>query len=141
MKKIITLIVFSGMAAMLCCGLTACKAKDKAIQKREKIITAKLKARSMPLYFNGTLKPVKVIPVTSPVDGRVSTLNFQYGEDVDKNQNLVTINSTELAKEFRTTTTTYLQKKDAFDNAKESFQGTEGLYKALETKQHPHLEL
>ena len=132
MKKIIKSVLAITLWIVIGFSLAACKADDNQAkqQKQTRVITAKLKSIVTPLYFNGVLKPLKVIPVTSPVAGRIAAVKFQYGEDVMKNEELVTIDSEELSKAFREAVTSYLQKKDEYDNAVESFQGTKALYKA-----------
>ena len=111
--------------------LVGCQEQDqKKQQKKEKIITVKVHTPVVPLYYSGVLEPIKLISVLGPVNGRVTRLNFRYGEFVVKGQALMTIDSAKLTQRFRKTITDYLQKKSAFANSVEKFQGTEALYRA-----------
>ena len=104
--------------------------KQTAKLKKETIITAKLHTPVVPLYYNGVLAPIQLILVLSPVNGRIADLNFKYGEFVVQGQSLLVIDSAKLTQNFRKSITDYLQKKGAFANSAEKFQGTEALYRA-----------
>lgn len=130
-KKIITWIVFSIFAAFVVMAMTSCKGKEKKQStKKQTVIVAKLKTPVTRLFFTGSLLPIDTIEVTSPVEGRVSKLKFSYGQEVKKNQLLVVLSSKTLAENFRKAVSDFLQKKDAYDNAIQSFEGNKALYKA-----------
>lgn len=124
MKRI---IVFS----MLIAVLAGCHKKDVSPQqKQQHIVVAKLEKSSTPIYFSGILAPIRTIPVVSPVDGRVAEINFSYGEYVNKGQLVAIVGSQQLADDYQKAVTDYLQKKDAYGSAIQTFQGSTMLYKA-----------
>ena len=103
---------------------------DKKDQASETIVTAKKESRKTQLFFNGTLEPLQIISVTSPIEGRVAKINFNYGEPVSKDQTVVMLSSDQLAEEYRKVITNYLQRKDAYDNGTEAFRGSKALSEA-----------
>ena len=116
------------LSAMLLIG---CKEKTKTTKKLgPTTVTAKLQSHVTKLYYKGSLAPIKTSSVLSPVDGRITTLFFQYGDAIKKGQKLALINSTKLADDYRQAVTKFLQAKEAYNNSAQSLQGTEALHKA-----------
>ncbi|MFT3741768.1 MAG: hypothetical protein QM752_03715 [Gammaproteobacteria bacterium] len=113
--------------------LSACHAKDissDAQSSGEYAVTAALKPSVNHVYYSGTLQPLQVYTVSSPVDGIVTELFFNYGDIVSKNQMLLNINSSKSQQDFATAITNYIKDKDQYMRNRTSFEGTEALYKA-----------
>jgi len=111
--------------------ISGCKGKTSTAKKKQLMtVTAVKKSSITRLYYKGTLQPLKNFPVLSPVDGAVTDLHFKYGDAVKHRQELVIINSTKLANDYRQAVSKYLQAKNSFETTKRSFQGTEALHKA-----------
>ena len=132
MEKMVKLIFRWVGILTLVCFLMGCqdKKKETTAQKKETIITAKIKTPTVPLYYSGVLQPLQMLPVVSPVAGNVIKRKFRYGTFVKKGQVLVVISSSELTQNFRKTITDYLTKKSTFETSLENFQGLEALFKA-----------
>lgn len=112
--------------------LSGCKHHDdaKKNQSAERIVIAKSQVPVQKLYYSGTLSPIATTPVISPFAGNVQEIKFAYGERVTKNQELLTIDSSALADDYRKAVSDYIQKKQSFGNNQLSFVGTQALYKA-----------
>lgn len=92
-------------------------------------ITVALQPSAITLYFSGTVGPLKVMTVNSPVDGTVSQKLFEYGTEVDKDQLLLVLKSSQLAEEYQTSLTTYLKAKKDYLNNLTQLRGTDYLKK------------
>ena len=108
---------------------SACK-KAKEKEKNAHVIVAQVKKNVKTSFYVGYLQPITNIPLISPVDGRVEEVHFDYGKNVTKDQLMLVINSSQLVEQYQGAVKDYLQSKDAYTNAIESFQGTVALYKA-----------
>ena len=129
-KKIIILLswalIFSSFVF-----LSACHEKDKKNKKNKmQTVVATMQTPVQRLYFTGTLFPIATFPVISLFSGNVSSVDFNYGERVTKDQKLLVIQSKPLADNYRKAISDFLQKKQAFVTGKITFAGTKALYKA-----------
>ena len=125
-KVCLFLMLFSCVMMLFGCD----KKTDEKDAVKSHVVTAKLQRPVMPLHYSGAVEPIASHAVISPVDGRVAKINFEYGRDVKKGVVIVNLNSDSLAEDFKKAVNDYLQKKDAYFTGKESFSGTEMLYKA-----------
>lgn len=132
MKTISQRVGFWVMCVVVfCAALVGCNKKGAdAAKKHATVITATMQTPVTNLYWNGTLEPISHVSVFSPTDGRITKLHFVYGQRVDKNQLLAVLSSPTLSDKYHKAIADYLQKKDAYANAVETFQGNLALYKA-----------
>lgn len=110
--------------------LSGCQKKSESKTENETIVTAKPQIKITPLYYKGTLGPINSETVLSPLEGRVTSIDFQYGQFIKKGQNLISLDASRLSENYRKTVSEFLQKKQTYENGLVSFQGTEALYKA-----------
>ncbi len=116
-------------------GLTGCDKKETKQHYKQRIVVAAKKPSSTHLYYNGTIAPIKMLSVTSPADGRIARIHFEYGGKIDKGQEIVSIDSQDLSEKFRTAISDYLTTKETLATQRLTFQGTTALYKAgIETR-------
>lgn len=80
------------------------------------------------LHFTGTVQPLHENTIASPIEAVVETMNFHYGQLVKKGDMILTLNSTELQRQFNETLTEYLKAKDSYTIAKAKFVGTQDLW-------------
>lgn len=80
------------------------------------------------LRFTGTVQPLQESTLSSPIEAIVETMNFHYGQIVKQGDVVVTLNSTELQRQFNETLTEYLKAKDSYTIAKAKFVGTQDLW-------------
>ncbi len=90
--------------------LTACHHADHT-KASEKTVTVTREVLEKPLFFSGTLQPLKVVNVPSPANGFIIQKQFEYGQRVAAGDVIVKINSDELQKEYSTALTAYLKSK------------------------------
>jgi HlyD family secretion protein len=82
------------------------------------------------LHFNGTLAPLSIQSVLSPLDGRVTQVLFEYGQHITKGQTLVLLDAVKLSEDYRKTVSDYLEKKQAYENGQTAYKGNQALFKA-----------
>lgn len=118
-------------AVVLSMSLAACNNKSDK-QKASKVTTAVAKLRSLTVHlpYAGTLKPLSTISLLSPVDGRVTKVNFSYGQYVKKGQVIAILNSKQLSDNFHKNIASFLQAKSSYNNEVINFAGSQALYKA-----------
>lgn len=111
--------------------LAACQdqSSDKT-EKKAEIVVAKFQKPTQKLYYSGVLSPLTMESILSPVEGRITALNFNYGQFVSTGQELFSIDSRGLTQDYRKSIADYLQKKSAYTNSLEEFRGSKALYKA-----------
>ncbi|MCB1828014.1 MAG: biotin/lipoyl-binding protein, partial [Coxiellaceae bacterium] len=124
MKKHVILLM--AIAAVMVAGCN--KSDRKPSISKMHTITAQTRPQESRLFYSGTIKPIKVNTITSPVEGVVANVNFTYGQIVDKGQLVLHLHSEKLQNEFHDAVTTYLKNKEAFNISRSSFEGTEKLY-------------
>jgi multidrug efflux pump subunit AcrA (membrane-fusion protein) len=81
------------------------------------------------LYFSGTIAPLMVHSITSPIAGTIIKKNFSYGQTVNKGQLLIDINSDKAEQNYREALTTYLKTKNAYISSQAKFASSKSLYK------------
>lgn len=109
-------------------GLIACGEKER--HKAQQIYQVKPERLQHNLYFTGTIQPLRETSITSPVGGQVQAIHVHYGQWVKKGQLLITINSSELQKQYNDTLTEYLKAKDTYAISQAKFSGTLDLWKS-----------
>lgn len=82
------------------------------------------------LHFSGTVQPLHENTLTSPVDGVLEQMHYQFGSHVKKGDIIFTVNSAALQKQYNDALTEYLKTKDNYSIAKTKFNGTDDLWKA-----------
>ncbi|MBS0359667.1 MAG: efflux RND transporter periplasmic adaptor subunit [Proteobacteria bacterium] len=94
-----------------------------------KTITLQKKGFSTILYFNGNVKPIRMINVTSPADGVIVGRYFEYGQKIAKGDQVVQLNSEALEKNFHDALTAYLKAKSSFQEAQSKYNASAELWK------------
>ena len=82
------------------------------------------------LYFTGIIQPLQESALTSSMEAVVETMHVHYGQPVKKGEVILTLNSTELQKQYNDNLTEYLKAKDNYTIAQAKFRGTEDLWHA-----------
>lgn len=82
------------------------------------------------LHFSGTIQPIRKNVLTTPMDGVVETMHYQYGQTVKKGDIVFTLHSAELQHQYNEILTEYLKTKDDFGIARAKFSGIEELWKS-----------
>ena len=129
MKFLYKIVMFFLMALMLC--LSACHSSSTDKEKSpEKFVTVKKDVPKIALHFKGVIEPIQVFSVVSPFEGRLTKLNFNYGDTLKRGDIVATMSSLKLSEDFKKVVTDFLTKKSAYYNAKEDYTGVKMLYEA-----------
>ena len=108
---------------LLCLLASACNH-----QVAVKTVLVQKKVLSAPQIYSGTLKPLTILNVASPVEGTIASLNVQPGQTVKAQTLIMTINSLKFAQAYQQAVLTYLKTKSDHDNLLKKFQGTQELW-------------
>lgn len=120
------------IAALILIGilLSACGRHEQQKADSAHRFEVKTQALHKNLHFTGTIQPLHESTITSPMEAVVETMNFHYGQIVKEGEVILTLNSTDLQKQFNETLTDYLKAKDSYTIAKAKFSGTQDLWDA-----------
>ncbi len=103
--------LFSLLLIISTMSLSACSRDQKAPIKT---ITVEQKSLSNVLFYSGTIQPLHTWVITSPTDGIVVDMPFQYGEHIKKNQLLFQLSSAKFLADYKTAFMQYLKAKNDF---------------------------
>lgn len=109
--------------------LVACS-RDPKLPNAD-IITVKSDVFTNTLYFNGVIEPMNVTVLTSPMDGAVVDLGFQYGDVVKQGQPLFYISSSKFITDYKVALLEYVKAKNDFDQSKTQMNESAFLHKNL----------
>jgi len=121
-KLISSLLLIMTALFLISCG----NSQQKKVQHT---YIVQQKTLNKTLYFTGNIQPIKENTITSPMEAVVETMHYHYGEQVKKDQEIFSLNSLELQKQYNETLTEYLKAKDNYTINQAKFSGTEDLWK------------
>lgn len=134
LKKIILLCLSIFLLGLLLYGFLKVhqenKIKKAQALKTKQIFVAEMKTPVQKLYFTGALFPIQTTGVIAPVTGNITSIGFNYGERVIKDQVLLILHSSQLADNYRKSVNDFLQKKQTYQTDKNNFAGMQALYNA-----------
>lgn len=119
-------VIITVISTMLCACNNTVDTKKNTLQTFK--VTRQMVHKS--LHFTGTIQPLRESTMTSPLDAVVETMNYHYGQMVKKGDIIVTLNSSELQRQYNEIFTEYLKAKDNFSVARAKFTGTQNLWDA-----------
>ena len=76
------------------------------------VISVEKKAAQHLLFYSGIIQPIKSVIVTSPADGVVIEMPFQYGDLAKSGQLLFTLSSTKFLADYRSALTQFIKAKN-----------------------------
>lgn len=115
------------IVVFLIAAISAC---SKSSNKPEtQTMTVAPEASTNALYFSGIIQPLKTRVITSPVDGAVSEISFQYGETVKANQLLFKISSAKFLSDYKAALLQYIKAKSDFNASQTQLKESEFLHK------------
>ncbi len=101
--------------------------EEQTKEKQTVFYQVENKTTVTPLYFSGTVLPLQVTNVITPVEGTIVEENFKYGQHVKKGQQLVTIESEKLQQDFQNSVSDYLKAVDDHSTKKRRHDGSKEL--------------
>lgn len=121
MKRLILLaIIVIGMVSMV----SKYHAKIDKQKPKQMIYTVKMQQTQTPLYFSGIIKPYHITNISSPIDGVVNNMHFQYGQAITKGQILFNITSSKLQTVFQDTLSNYLKTWNDYNDKNRQYQAS-----------------
>lgn len=105
----------------------SCKSKSIKMDSN-KIFIVKDQPIIKKLYYSGSIKPLKNISITSPVDGIIDNIHFNYGEYVKSGTVLLSIRSEKFKNDFQTALIQYIKTKNEFQNEENLFKENKFLF-------------
>ena len=125
-KGLIAVIIFGAITGLLMrCSPHNTTSNTKSI--RYSVGAAPL---HQSLFFTGIIQPLNEMALTCPIDAVVETMPYHYGQFVERGEIVLTLNSSELEKQYNDTLTDYLKSKDNFGVVQARFNGTQELWSA-----------
>lgn len=124
MKRYTALIVLCSLMMVGCSK----SGQQQSGQKEANIVTVLKKESRVVLPYSGKISPIRVVAVTTPEEGTVAKMNFVYGQKIEKDQLLMTINSPKLETDFHDAITNFLKAKDHYLNSQASIEGAQALF-------------
>jgi len=119
-----------GLIVCLSVGLYACNKSTNTPKHQAEHYTVHTTTMKKTLNFTGTIQPLRENTVTSPMNAVVESMHYHYGQLVQQDETIFTLNSADLQREYNDTLTEYLKAKDGYDITLSKFTGTEELWKA-----------
>lgn len=111
--------------------LSGCGSKDKNSDASEKnnLLTVARNPLVTHLLYAGTVQPLKVVVITTPVEGVVEDMLFHYGDMVKPQQPLFIIKSSKFQSDYKNALMQYVKSKTDFTNNESQFKEAEFLHK------------
>src|SRR5579862_7335536 len=111
-------------------ALNGCGSKDKnSAASKNEMLTVTRNPLITHLLYAGTVQPLKVVVVTTPVEGVVEDMLFHYGDMVKAQQPLFVITSSKFQSDYKNTLMQYVKSKTDFTNNESQFKEAEFLHK------------
>lgn len=111
------------------CFLISCSRGTE--EKNQILYTVQPKSHASILSYSGIIQPLKTIVISSPAEGAVVDLSFQYGEAVKKGQLLYQLSSTKFISDYKNALMQYLKSKSDFNLGQTQLSEAEFLHKNL----------
>ena len=114
---------------LIMCGLLLVSCSQEKPAPKETLITVASNAFANTLFYSGIIQPIHTVVITSPTDGTIVDMPFQYGEEVKSNQLLFMVSSAKFLTEYKTALMQYIKAKSDFNNGQTQLTESEFLHK------------
>jgi multidrug efflux pump subunit AcrA (membrane-fusion protein) len=122
MKGFARIVMMLWLVCLAACSRTP-TIKDGHLEKVEAHVYAKTS------YYSGTIQPLKTYVITSPADGVIVEMPFQYGEEIKPGQLLFQISSAKFMADYKTALMAYVKAKSEFNNGQTQLNEATFLHK------------
>ncbi len=114
--------------------------RKSASETMPKTMVVEAKPNQIVLFFKAKIEPIKETNISSPIDAVIKTLNFTYGQRVNKGQLLMTLISDQLKKDYQETLTAFLKAKADYHNQNIKSEGIEELWEIQALSKNQYIE-
>lgn len=105
-----------GLAIALVFLLAACSRQSNQVAKQQ-LLTVSSEPIKHSLFYSGIIQPLKTMVITSPADGTIIDMPFQYGKIVEAGQLLFMISSSKFLSDYKSGLMAYVKAKNEYNNA------------------------
>lgn len=110
------------------CCFYGCSNSDNKKNNND-IITVTPKQVENTLYYTGTILPLKSKVITSPVEGVIVDMPYQFGEQVASNDMIFTIASEKFFTDYKNALLAFIKAKNEFNNSQTQLSEAKFLHK------------
>lgn len=114
------------MGVFFMCLMIGCS-KESA-KPPKKFVSIGSEPFSTILFYSGMIEPLTTKVITSPADGVILDMLFQYGEKVKKGDLLFTLFSIKFQTEYKTALMAYIKAKNDYNNSKTQLEEAKFLH-------------
>lgn len=93
-----------------------------------KVLTIQPETIANTLFYAGTIQPAKTIVVTSPADGVILDMPFQYGDQVTVGKRLFVISSGKFVSDYKSALMAYIKAKNDFSTSESQLSESKFLH-------------
>ena len=123
-------LLFIALLSLTCLGLSSCdKNSNKNGNADVKTLVVSKKSYITQLFFNGTIQPIEIVPVTTAVEGVITGKFFEFGQSVKQGDKLFTMESKKLQDDYQDAFTDFIGKKQSYLAALTKYRNTQNLFK------------
>ncbi|MBV9575501.1 MAG: efflux RND transporter periplasmic adaptor subunit, partial [Gammaproteobacteria bacterium] len=97
--------------------LQACSSADETHADKKHLISIQKKSVANVLFYSGIIQPLKTTVVSSPAEGVIVDMPFQYGEKIKAGDLLFKLSSTKFLSDYKTALMQYIKAKSDFNNS------------------------
>lgn len=99
--------------------------------QHDRFLTVKKQVADASLYYTGIIEPINTTVVTSPADGIVANMPFQYGSYVNAHDSLFMLSSAKFLSDYQLALMQFVKAKNDFNNGETELKEAEFLHKKL----------
>lgn len=123
MKRIVLLLIITlGLVSVMFNYHS--RFKNHSNKKTEYIYKVTRQKQISALYFSGIIMPYQTENISSPIDGVIKKIHFNYGQNVEKGQVLFEISSSKLQQIFQTALSHYLKTLDDYGDKDRQYKAS-----------------
>lgn len=120
---------FNRMMILILCLLTISACSRESTSSKPRVITISSQVLTNTLFYTGIVQPIKTTVVTSPADGVIIDMPFQYGEKIKEGDLLFVISSTKFLTDYKSALMQYIKAKSDFNNSQTQLSEATFLHK------------
>lgn len=116
-NRLLVSSIFIAIFAMIVLLLQSSCSRNSNQKKDDNTLTVTSHSSLNTLYYTGTILPLKSLVVTSPAEGVVVEMPFQFGEKIKTGDMIFTIASEKFFTDYKNALLSYIKAKNEFNNS------------------------